>query len=384
MAVFSSGGACRSRRGCPGSAGAFPVRACLESLTLASAAPAYGWEWTSFPLNTFVERAHFNDYWIVTSTVSRAPAFGGVRVIACRTPLWVVSVVAFVGLSRQATHAPAAAPLSPAPVPAPPLVTAAGPAAAPQAVRFRSVGGSGIAATPSGEATGRSRRWRGVHLRRCRVLRQRGWRPSRRPCRGYHRHRRRQGILVGVRRRRRVHLRQLPGSSAARLAFISPPWWWPSPRRQMGVAIGWRPLTAACSASGTPGSTAASPRPAWLSPSSITPTPSGQGYWLGAGDGGVFTFGDAQFFGSLAKTALDRPVVAITPTPDGHGYWLAAADGGVFTLGDAGFQGSAAVMMRAVPVTGTTSSPATWLPTTSATSWCRPTAPWFRVRRSLI
>ena len=66
----------------------------------------------------------------------------------------------------------------------------------------------------------------------------------------------------------------------------------------------------------------------------------------------MFTFGDAGFYGSLASTRLDQPVVAITPTPDGHGYWLAAADGGVFTLGDAGFQGSAAVMMRAVPVTG--------------------------------
>jgi hypothetical protein len=30
----------------------------------------------------------------------------------------------------------------------------------------------------------------------------------------------------------------------------------------------------------------------------------------------------------------------MTPTPSGHGYWFAAADGGVFTFGDAQFQGS--------------------------------------------
>jgi len=29
-------------------------------------------------------------------------------------------------------------------------------------------------------------------------------------------------------------------------------------------------------------------------------------------------------------------------TPDGRGYWLAALDGGVFAFGDAGFYGSVA------------------------------------------
>ena len=29
-------------------------------------------------------------------------------------------------------------------------------------------------------------------------------------------------------------------------------------------------------------------------------------------------------------------------TPDGRGYWLVASDGGIFTYGDAGFYGSAA------------------------------------------
>ena len=70
-------------------------------------------------------------------------------------------------------------------------------------------------------------------------------------------------------------------------------------------------------------------------------TPSGQGYWLVAADGGVFTFGDAGFFGSPGGQPLNQPVVGMAATPSGQGYWLVAADGGVFTFGDAGFFGSA-------------------------------------------
>lgn len=69
-------------------------------------------------------------------------------------------------------------------------------------------------------------------------------------------------------------------------------------------------------------------------------TPDGQGYWLVTADGGVFSFGDAHFFGSMAGKRLNAPVVGMAPTPDGSGYWLAAADAGVFTFGDAPFLGS--------------------------------------------
>jgi hypothetical protein len=72
----------------------------------------------------------------------------------------------------------------------------------------------------------------------------------------------------------------------------------------------------------------------------ITATPDGGGYWLVAADGGVFTFGDAAFEGSLGNLTLNAPIVGITATPDGGGYWLVAADGGVFTFGDAAFEGS--------------------------------------------
>jgi hypothetical protein len=66
----------------------------------------------------------------------------------------------------------------------------------------------------------------------------------------------------------------------------------------------------------------------------------GHGYWLVGGDGGIFTFGSAQFHGSTGDLRLQRPVVGITPTRDDAGYWLVASDGGVFAFGDAGFHGS--------------------------------------------
>ena len=70
-------------------------------------------------------------------------------------------------------------------------------------------------------------------------------------------------------------------------------------------------------------------------------TPDGKGYWLVAADGGIFTFGDAGFFGSTGAIRLNQPIVGMAATPDGKGYWLVAADGGVFTFGDAGYFGSA-------------------------------------------
>jgi len=69
-------------------------------------------------------------------------------------------------------------------------------------------------------------------------------------------------------------------------------------------------------------------------------TPSHNGYWLVASDGGIFSFGNAQFWGSTGALRLNSPVVGMAATPDGDGYWLVAADGGVFAFGDAAFHGS--------------------------------------------
>jgi hypothetical protein len=130
----------------------------------------------------------------------------------------------------------------------------------------------------------------------------------------------------------------------------------------------------------------------------IAATPSGRGYWLAAADGGVFAFGDAVFYGSMANQhingaivgiaadkatggywltgsdggvysfhadfygslgnmTLNKGVVGITGTPSGHGYWLTAADGGVFSYGDAGFHGSMGGQSLNAPVVTIAATP---------------------------
>ncbi len=84
----------------------------------------------------------------------------------------------------------------------------------------------------------------------------------------------------------------------------------------------------------------------------MAPTPTGRGYWLVASDGGVFTFGDAHFYGSTGGLNLVRPIVGMAPTPTGRGYWLVASDGGIFTFGDAHFYGSIGGKPLAQPIVG--------------------------------
>ena len=71
------------------------------------------------------------------------------------------------------------------------------------------------------------------------------------------------------------------------------------------------------------------------------PPPPAHGYWLVGSDGGIFTFGSAQFYGSTGALHLQRPVVGITPTANRGGYWLVASDGGIFAFGNANYYGSA-------------------------------------------
>ena len=55
-------------------------------------------------------------------------------------------------------------------------------------------------------------------------------------------------------------------------------------------------------------------------------TPSGQGYWLVASDGGIFSFGDAHFYGSTGARSLNRPIVGMAATPARGHYLLVASD----------------------------------------------------------
>ncbi len=82
----------------------------------------------------------------------------------------------------------------------------------------------------------------------------------------------------------------------------------------------------------------------------IAITHDGQGYWLVGSDGGVLSYGDAGFQGSMGGQPLNGPVVAIVPTGDGGGYWLIATDGGVFNFGDAQFLGSMALTPLNAPI----------------------------------
>jgi len=86
-------------------------------------------------------------------------------------------------------------------------------------------------------------------------------------------------------------------------------------------------------------------------------TRSGDGYWLVARDGGIFAFGDARFFGSTGGIHLTQPIVGIAATPSGNGYWLVARDGGIFAFGDARFFGSTGGIRLNQPIVAMTPTP---------------------------
>jgi hypothetical protein len=82
----------------------------------------------------------------------------------------------------------------------------------------------------------------------------------------------------------------------------------------------------------------------------MSPTASGGGYWLVGADGGVFTFGNARFFGSLGATSISGWINAMAATSSGDGYWLANANGDVYHFGDAVFRGDNVETARAEPI----------------------------------
>ena len=102
---------------------------------------------------------------------------------------------------------------------------------------------------------------------------------------------------------------------------------------------------------GAPGATIAKPIVG------LAAMPTSGGYWVAAADGGVFTYGDAAFYGSLGGIHLNEPIVSIAATPSGDGYWLVAADGGVFTFGGAGYFGSLGAEHLNAPIVGITATP---------------------------
>jgi hypothetical protein len=48
-------------------------------------------------------------------------------------------------------------------------------------------------------------------------------------------------------------------------------------------------------------------------------SPNADSYWLVASDGGVFSFGNAGFYGSMGGKPLNQPVVGMAADPTGAG-----------------------------------------------------------------
>ncbi|MGH9037792.1 MAG: cadherin-like domain-containing protein, partial [Acidimicrobiia bacterium] len=66
----------------------------------------------------------------------------------------------------------------------------------------------------------------------------------------------------------------------------------------------------------------------------MSANPTGRGYWMVAGDGGIFAFGDAGFYGSAAG-GVEKRVIDMAPSATGKGYYLTTSEGQVLSYGDA-------------------------------------------------
>ena len=109
-------------------------------------------------------------------------------------------------------------------------------------------------------------------------------------------------------------------------------------------------------------------------------TATGRGYWIVASDGGVFSFGDAAFYGSMGGQPLNKPIVGMAARPQGNGYWLVASDGGIFCFGAAGFYGSMGGQPLNQPIVGmavTQSGNGYWLMGKDGGIFCFGDAPFY-------
>ncbi len=92
-------------------------------------------------------------------------------------------------------------------------------------------------------------------------------------------------------------------------------------------------------------------------PSPPPPTPPNSSYWMVASDGGIFSFGNAQFYGSTGSIVLNKPVVGMAATSSRNGYWFVASDGGIFSYGRAAFLGSEGGKPLNAPIVGMAATP---------------------------
>jgi hypothetical protein len=80
----------------------------------------------------------------------------------------------------------------------------------------------------------------------------------------------------------------------------------------------------------------------------LSETPAGDGYAILTGPGNLYTFGTAGYYGNLTDHHYPGPAVALDYTPNpgtinsptGHGYAILTASGAIYTFGDAGYYGN--------------------------------------------
>jgi hypothetical protein len=85
----------------------------------------------------------------------------------------------------------------------------------------------------------------------------------------------------------------------------------------------------------------------------IASSRSGNGYWELKPDGGVFSFGDAGFYGSaFGYVNANNPAVAMARTDEGGGYWIVAKNGAVYSFGNEQYRGGANTIAGHYPIMG--------------------------------
>jgi hypothetical protein len=54
----------------------------------------------------------------------------------------------------------------------------------------------------------------------------------------------------------------------------------------------------------------------------------------------------------MGARPLSRPIIGMRSLPTGDGYWLVASDGGIFSFGQANFHGTTANSLLSAPIVG--------------------------------
>jgi hypothetical protein len=104
---------------------------------------------------------------------------------------------------------------------------------------------------------------------------------------------------------------------------------------------------------------------------SLVPDGDGTGYWLVASDGGIFAF-NAPFRGSMGGQRLNKPVTGMVRF--GDGYLMVGEDGGIFSFSDQPFFGSLGDRPPVRPIVSVAAFGATSLKAATSPSTSQPSA----------